>query len=770
MYFRFLVFFAVIVASAAPAHAQVNRAITRSQTDLLNRAIQNQQRQAVKPHLTVRNSAGQVDSLAISNDAKYLAIGLEDHSVRIWDLKNGVELARVSGNFASTRITKISPDNRLVVIGDASGLVTVADLASGAAIARINTGQGSLNALDVSRDGTALASAGSDKTVRLWDIQRARELATFRGSTADISSIGLSPDGSHIAGGTGDARIYVWARASAAAPEAVLTAPAAVIALTYDATGRLITTTADGAIQVWTGGRASPTRSFRAASSAASAQVTGDGRYVALTDANTRVNVFDVESGRAVKELSGPPGSSRVVVVDLNERRLLTGGADGAVRVWNLSSGANLAQIISTLNGWAVVDEQGRFDGSQQGVADVQWATDQTSLAIDNFSSQYFEPGLLAKQFADRPGFIAPAPSAVTDGITLPPRVAIATPSGPFTAGQSIQLTVTAEDQGGGISDIRLFQNGKLVSPDTLRTETRPDATTLSRIYQLQLNAQENRIEAIATNQQQLESSPTLVVLSASGAARLPTLHIVTIGINRYRDSRFDLDYGVPDAKAVLQRMSASIAGVFQRIVAYQMLDDAATRSKILELFAALRQIPPDDVLVVYVASHGEIVGDEWYLIPHDANFASPEGLAHTGISAGELRDAISRVGAQRVMLMIDSCKSGGSIDVLAGAVDKKVLRSLGREAGVAILAASRKDQLAAELPALGHGAFTYVVLDALSGKADQDPKDGKITAAKVLAYASRILPQFTKHLADYTQVPVAYNRGSDFLLEYAPK
>ena len=41
---------------------------------------------------------------------------------------------------------------------------------------------------------------------------------------------------------------------------------------------------------------------------------------------------------------------------------------------------------------------------------------------------------------------------------------------------------------------------------------------------------------------------------------------------------------------------------------------------------------------------------------------------------------------------------------------------------GIAIFAASRRDQLAAALPKLGHGAFTYVVPEGLDGGGDAIP------------------------------------------------
>jgi len=48
------------------------------------------------------------------------------------------------------------------------------------------------------------------------------------------------------------------------------------------------------------------------------------------------------------------------------------------------------------------------------------------------------------------------------------------------------------------------------------------------------------------------------------------------------------------------------------------------------------------------------------------------------------LRDAVSRIGAQRILLLIDACKSGGSIDAFSGAMDARS-PEVGREAGIAI-------------------------------------------------------------------------------------
>lgn len=94
-------------------------------------------------------------------------------------------------------------------------------------------------------------------------------------------------------------------------------------------------------------------------------------------------------------------------------------------------------------------------------------------------------------------------------------------------------------------------------------------------------------------------------------------------------------------------------------------------------------------------------------------------------------------------------------------------MRSLGRDAGVAILAGARRDQSAEEFPQLHHGAFTYVLLQGVSGKADAQ-HNGQITTNELLTYSTSELPLLTKKLINQMQVPVAYSRGEDFLVHHS--
>src|SRR5258708_35103879 len=91
------------LAAHDPAAAQ---GLLRSQTNRIQNAIQNQIRQAVKPILAVRNSAGEGQALSLSPEGRDLAIVLHDNTAPPLGLRSGlaqVRFARPSGRFRANR-------------------------------------------------------------------------------------------------------------------------------------------------------------------------------------------------------------------------------------------------------------------------------------------------------------------------------------------------------------------------------------------------------------------------------------------------------------------------------------------------------------------------------------------------------------------------------------------------------------------------------------------------------------------------------------------
>jgi uncharacterized caspase-like protein len=78
-------------------------------------------------------------------------------------------------------------------------------------------------------------------------------------------------------------------------------------------------------------------------------------------------------------------------------------------------------------------------------------------------------------------------------------------------------------------------------------------------------------------------------------------------------------------------------------------------------------------------------------------------------------------------------------------------------------MASAGSEQFATEFAELGHGLFTYVLIQALQGQADGAPHDGKVTIYELKSYLDDQVPEMTRKLKGKPQYPYTFSRGQDF-------
>lgn len=98
--------------------------------------------------------------------------------------------------------------------------------------------------------------------------------------------------------------------------------------------------------------------------------VSADGQRAAVAQADGKLQVYDVASGKIVHSLASPAAPLASVAFSPDASRLVGGAVDGTVSVWNLADGAPLGQLRSPspVNAVTVVNEgrqivTGGFDG-----------------------------------------------------------------------------------------------------------------------------------------------------------------------------------------------------------------------------------------------------------------------------------------------------------------------------------------------------------------------------------------------------------------------
>ena len=472
-------------------------------------------------------------------------------------------------------------------------------------------------------------------------------------------------------------------------------------------------------------------------------------------------------------------GAARAVNISGDGRVAVVGVSDGTIRWYRMKDGRELAALYphSDRKCWVLWTPSGYYDASEGGDELIGWHVNNgpdkeaSFYPVSRFFERFYRPEVVARAVKgvedDTAVLVALGEKAAPDieaGIKPPPEVAILSPlPGRQFDSEALEVKIVAEDMGGGIDEVLLYQNGKILPRESV-AKVKKERSTQEHLYRVKLIEGSNQLKVVALSSDRIESNPMEITVTLRGAEKESDLHLVVVGINRYKNAALNLTYAETDAKGVQGFFqSADVNKLFKNVHVYSLMSEQATGQKIKGLFAEVgRKAQPQDTLLIYLAGHGDTVGEEWYFIPHDV--VSPEieqELKKGGVSNGLISEAIKQCRAQKVFVMIDACKSGKLILAMRSTEARKALVQLARSTGTYIVSASTDQQYAAEIKALGHGVFTYTLLEGLKGAGGGK----KVTVEGLIHYVKEKLPELTEKHRGQAQYPVSWGSGMDFPL-----
>ena len=225
------------------------------------------------------------------------------------------------------------------------------------------------------------------------------------------------------------------------------------------------------------------------------------------------------------------------------------------------------------------------------------------------------------------------------------------------------------------------------------------------------------------------------------------------IGVSRYQfhDAGLnDLQYADADARSVRDFLLQPEGGGFKASDIIYMENNGATTEAVRD--ALMRLLPkagPNDLVFIYIASHGSpdpFEPRKLYFIMNDTKVAN---MPKTGLGMFELQEVLDHlVRAERVVVFIDACHSAGvagpkivtgrQLERVENNVFNLYASKLYRETGRAVLTSSDVNEISEEGPHWGggHGVFTWALLEGLRGAADANG-DRVVTAGEVFNYVS---------------------------------
>jgi uncharacterized caspase-like protein len=218
----------------------------------------------------------------------------------------------------------------------------------------------------------------------------------------------------------------------------------------------------------------------------------------------------------------------------------------------------------------------------------------------------------------------------------------------------------------------------------------------------------------------------------------------LVVGIGQFSDRSIrQLKYTTSDADGFAAALKDPTIGQFAPDHVRELKDTQATGKNIKEEINRIaRQAGPNDLVVIYLATHGsprsmDSVGGVNYLVTYDTEMfdqgkLDEDAMYATAFPMVELANAVStRMKSLRTLVVLDTCYSGGSftapgtaakVAATAAGPTPQMLEKMGEGTGRIVMAASQADETSLESAALGHGYFTYYLLQALKESGGKKP------------------------------------------------
>ena len=256
--------------------------------------------------------------------------------------------------------------------------------------------------------------------------------------------------------------------------------------------------------------------------------------------------------------------------------------------------------------------------------------------------------------------------------------------------------------------------------------------------------------------------------VAGAQAQAVSSLWVLAIGVSRYQDSNFNLQFAAADAQSIEGSLQRQAGGrLYSQVKTLVLTDDEVTRESILDnMERFLGQAGPNDIAVIFMAGHGvqDLATGSYYFLPHSA---TPSNLLTAGLRMTDFDEVVRvlRRNVRAIVVMLDTCHSGSlrlAARGLVSADDLAARMSAGE--GFFLLAATKPGEESKEKPDLRHGVFTYAVLEGLQGPADAD-NDGLVTVSELFGHVARRVPRLT----DEQQHPYHKMEGTDLVFAAVP-
>ena len=311
------------------------------------------------PIFQVRTHRHQISSIAFTPDGQFLASGSWDNDVKLWSVSSAghqtalKELRTLVGHDDAVLSLAFSPDGKLVASGGWDNRILLWDRDSGRQLRDLPGHNGGVLSLAFSDDGDRLASGSEDRSARVWLVDTGRTLLQLPGPQGNVTAVVFSgmqvPHGLAVGDSTGAIRI--WDLDTIGQREELTTLYGhrrPVKSLAFNPRrAQLASGSWDRTVRLWNlnGNSATLLRDDNdpgPTDSVTMVNYSADGAHLveASKDGTLRLWDLDIPESRVLKPVGADPPIVRDVSFSPDAKIIASGNDDGRIRVWSTADGS----------------------------------------------------------------------------------------------------------------------------------------------------------------------------------------------------------------------------------------------------------------------------------------------------------------------------------------------------------------------------------------------------------------------------------------------
>jgi WD40 repeat protein len=305
----------------------------------------------------------EITSAEYSGDGRYLADSSLDGTIKLWDLRRGLNPVNLKASAESLWTLRYSYSGARAAVGSSDGCAYVFDTRDGRCVLTLK-GAGRQNVAVFSHNGNRIAVAGASGTITVWDARTGSKVSTFSPHTAAINAMAYAPDDRRLVTGSDDHNAKV---VDAETGKVMLTFSEhrlAVEAVDISPDGRHVATGADDStVKIWDISSGRLIRTLQSPAEVWGVAFSPDGARLVNGNLANTAQIWEVSTGRLLSTLSGHTRRVTGVAFSSDGRRVITGSSDRTARIWESATGRELLALrghMGQLNGVGF-----SLDGSQ---------------------------------------------------------------------------------------------------------------------------------------------------------------------------------------------------------------------------------------------------------------------------------------------------------------------------------------------------------------------------------------------------------------------